>query len=168
MTPFSPDTDFLNPERIATYRLFLTRTIPEATKRLIAFKKPAWGKMTAQHMIEHLQTAVVASTIIKRSEPIAPNAGQLQARKVLLYSEERMARNLQNPIFQYGLPPYSNASLDEAKAKLLQSLTRFFEIYDGQPQAYSYNPFLGDLSVPELIAFHYKHIKHHYEQFELV
>ncbi|WP_338791269.1 hypothetical protein V9L05_01025 [Bernardetia sp. Wsw4-3y2] len=161
-------TQILEPHRITEAKLFLQTTIPAATSKLLATKKPHWGKMTPQHMIEHLYTAVIGSTIIKKTPPIPPNSNQEAFKNALIYSLEPMGRNLDNPAFRFGLPDYTNASLVEAKSKLLSSLERFFEVYQGKEDAYNFNPFLGDLHAQETLIFHYKHFKHHYTQFGLI
>lgn len=158
----------LEPHRITEAKRFLQTTIPAATAKLLATTKPHWGKMTAQHMIEHLYTAVISSTIIKNTPPVPPNSFQEEFKNALIYSVEPMARNLDNPAFRFGLPDYTNPSLAEAKAKLLSSLERFFSIYEGKDDAYNFNIFLGDLHAQETLLFHYKHFKHHYTQFGLI
>ncbi|WP_375561195.1 hypothetical protein ACE193_01160 [Bernardetia sp. OM2101] len=158
----------IEPYRLIEAKRFLQTTIPAATSKLLAITKPQWGKMTPQHMIEHLYTAVISSTIIKKTPPIPPNSNQEEAKKALIYSLADMPKNLDNPAFRFGLPDYTNPTIIEAKAKLLSSLERFFEIYEGKDDAYSFNPFLGDLQAQETLLFHYKHFKHHYTQFGLI
>jgi oxepin-CoA hydrolase/3-oxo-5,6-dehydrosuberyl-CoA semialdehyde dehydrogenase len=166
MNPTSTLT--LEPHRIAEAKRFLQTTIPAATAKFLATKKPLWGKMTAQHMIEHLYTAVVSSTIIKKTPPIPANPRQEEFKNILVYSLAPMGKNLDNPAFRFGLPDYTNPSIIEAKAKLLSSLERFFEVYEGKDDAYNFNIFLGDLHTQETLLFHYKHFKHHYTQFGLI
>lgn len=158
----------IEPQRITEAKRFLQSTIPAATAKLLATTKPHWGKMTAQHMIEHLYTAVVSSTIIKNTPPIPASPRQEEFKNALVYSLEPMAKNLDNPAFRFGLPDYTNPTIVEAKAKLLSSLERFFTIYEGKEDAYNFNPFLGDLHAQETLMFHYKHFKHHYTQFGLI
>ncbi|WP_338764827.1 hypothetical protein WAF17_00390 [Bernardetia sp. ABR2-2B] len=158
----------LEPHRIIEAKRFLQTTVPAATSKLLSVTKPHWGKMTAQHMIEHLYTAVISSTIIKKTPPIPASPNQEMFKNVLIYSPEPMAKNLDNPAFRFGLPDYTNPTIIEAKAKLLSSLERFFEVYEGKNYAYNYNPFLGDLHAQETLVFHYKHFKHHYTQFGLI
>lgn len=163
-----PTTLTLEPHRIIEAKRFLQVTIPAATSKLLAVTQPHWGKMTSQHMIEHLYTAVVSSTIIKKTPPVPPNSGQEEFKNSLIYSLEPMGKNLDNPAFRFGLPDYTNPTIVEAKAKLLSSLKRFFEIYEGKDDAYNFNLFLGDLQAQETLIFHYKHFKHHYTQFGLI
>ena len=158
----------LDAHRVGEAKAFLQTTVLSVTSKLIAEKKPLWGKMTAQHMIEHLHTTVVGSTIIKKTPPLPANASQEEGKRFLIYSPADMPKNLDNPAFRFGLPEYKNPSIAEAKTKLLFSLKRFFEIYEGKEDAYNYNPFLGDLTVDETLLFHYKHFKHHYTQFGLI
>ncbi|WP_291723357.1 hypothetical protein [Bernardetia sp.] len=158
----------LEDERVEEAIYFLQKTIPSVTPKLSSVAKPHWGKMTPQHMIEHLHTSVIASTIIKKTPPLPPNTSQKEAKQFLIYSPADMPRNLDNPAFRFGLPDYKNPSLEEAKTKLLSSLNRFFEIYEGKEEDYNFNLFFGDLHRKETIVMHHKHFKHHYMQFGLL
>ena len=148
------------------YVAFL-KTVPQSAQKLTAGKVPGWGKMTAQHMVEHMQVTVTASTIVSLKTP-QPGKLQLEAKNFLIYSPDPMPRNLDNPMFRFGLPVYTNPTIEVAKEKMAKSLDMFFKTFDNKPNAVSYNPFLGDLTYEELLVFHYKHFKHHLEQFELI
>jgi oxepin-CoA hydrolase/3-oxo-5,6-dehydrosuberyl-CoA semialdehyde dehydrogenase len=150
------------------YKDFLTQDIPEAVKKLNQDKIPLWGKMTPQHMIEHLTQSVLASTIFTLTAPRPLSNFQLEAKKRLIQSTEPFPRGLQNPIFQYGLPPYEHSTIEIAKEKLIEKIHLFFKVFEAKPEATSFNLFLGDLTFEELQIFHTKHFTHHFSQFELL
>ncbi|MBC7920447.1 MAG: hypothetical protein H7Z75_05090 [Ferruginibacter sp.] len=147
---------------------FLQTRVPQALQKIKSVHQPAWGKMTAQHMVEHLTSTVLVSTILSSKPPQTPTSQQLQTKQSLLYNAADLPRNLQNPAFQFGLPAYTNPDLETAKQKLLGSLPTFFRIYAAKPGAVSFSPFLGDLQFQEWLVFHAKHFRHHFTQFNLL
>ncbi len=124
--------------------------------------------MTAQHMVEHLHTAIITSTIVTEKVPLPPNKMQTDSRNALLYSPNEMPRNVQNPAFQFGLPAYSNANIDEAKVKLQKSIESFMKVRESKPNGIAFNSFVGDINFDEQLILHYKHFKHHFSQFGLI
>lgn len=158
----------LSVEQREEYIAFLEKKIPAALTKLRSDTMPQWGKMTAQHMVEHLQSAVMSGTIVTEKTPIAPNKMQYNSRVSLLYSPNEMPRNLQNPLFQFGLPPYSNPTIEEAKGKLLKSIDLFLRVRVQKPKGIAFSAFMGDLNFDEQLTFNYKHFKHHFTQFGLL
>ena len=59
--------------------------------------KPQWGKMTAQHMVEHLITAVQISNGKEHFECFNPPE-KLPALKRFLMSNRPLPRNFVNPV----------------------------------------------------------------------
>lgn len=151
------------------YKNFLTQTIPSALTKLRFEKKPLWGKMTAQHMVEHMAQSLVASTILNNKTEASPlNSIQSEFRNMIILSGADFPRGLQNPIFQFGLPPYQHADIEAAKSKLVEKIEQFYKIYEANPNAFNYSLFFGDLNFEETQILHFKHFKHHFSQFELL
>lgn len=147
---------------------FLQKEIPAALPKLNDSTKPLWGGMTPQQMIEHLNNVVVTGTIVTEKEPVPPTKGQTDARNFIIHSDEPLPRGLQNPTFQFGMPPNTNRTLDEAKAQLAKSIEMFFRVRSNKPTAIAFNAFLGDLNFDEQLVFHGKHFRHHFTQFNLL
>jgi len=155
-------------EKLDKCQEFLKVKIPEMVQPLRSDEVPVWGKMTPQHMIEHLAISVTGSTILSHKERKAPSEIQQGFLDSLVYSEDEMPRNVQNPMFKFGLPDYTYPDIETAKDKMLKSIDLFFRVYEKSPEAHNFNPFLGDLGFDELLVFHYKHFKHHFAQFRLL
>lgn len=150
------------------YKSYLTERIPVALQKLKFEKVPLWGKMTAQHMVEHMTQAITSSTILSLTPPRSLNAIQIQARQLLLESDADFPRGLQNPMFQFGLPPYEHADIEIAKNKLIEKINLFYKVFEAKPTATTFNLFLGDITFEECQKAHAKHFKHHFTQFELL
>jgi len=58
----------LEPHRVIEAKRFLQSTIPAATSKLLSVTKPHWGKMTAQHMIEHLSFRLLQMKLLPTSK----------------------------------------------------------------------------------------------------
>jgi hypothetical protein len=147
------------------YRHFLTNEIPKAITKINFDTKPLWGKMTAQHMIEHLIHSTIVSTILTHQPAKAPNAFQYKWKNEIIVGIEEMPRNIQNPLFQFGLPPYRFEKFEDSQKNLIEKIKVFYTLYDKTPSGVNFQSFFGDLDFEELQRFHYKHFKHHFTQF---
>lgn len=158
----------ISSEKLEFYTNFLKNVVPEALEKLTIDTKAEWGKMKPQDMVEHLEVALLSSAIVKNSAPAPPNSAQAPFKETLIYTDTEMARNVQNPLLQYGLPPHKYSDLETAKAKLVEKMGLFFRSFENKENAISLNIFLGDLNFDEWKVFHYKHFKHHFTQFGLL
>ncbi len=147
------------------YRHFLTTIIPQAISKLKIETKPLWGKMTAQHMVEHMAHTVIVSTIFTHQPAKEPNMFQAKWKNDLVISEDDFPRNLKNPLFQFGLPPYKFTNFEEAQKHLIEKIKGFYSVYDKNKEGVNFQSFFGDLHFEELQRLHYKHFKHHFTQF---
>ncbi len=147
------------------YRHFLTNIIPQAITKINFDTKPLWGKMTAQHMIEHLIHSTIVSTILTHQPAKAPNAFQNKWKTEIIINPEEMPRNLQNPLFQFGLPPYKFERFEDAQKNLIEKIKLFYTLYEKTPSGVNFQSFFGDLNFEELQRYHYKHFRHHFNQF---
>lgn len=157
----------IDSEKVAFYESFFKETVPQLLEKLTPETQGLWGKMKVQDMIEHLEVAIIASTILENPPAKVPNKNQKEARE-LIYTDIPMARNLYNPTLQYGLPPLKYPSLEVAIEKLSDKIKIFFKFFNRKPNNHSLNMFLGDLNYAENLAFHYKHFTHHLTQFGLI
>jgi oxepin-CoA hydrolase/3-oxo-5,6-dehydrosuberyl-CoA semialdehyde dehydrogenase len=131
-------------------------------------KKPAWGKMTPQHMVEHLTLTLQSSNgKITISECITPPE-KLNASKRFLMSSRPLPRNFINTVIGAELKPLSNPDLESAKKELSTELADFENFYRTNPQKKPIHATFGPLNKEEWIQFHKKHFRHHLEQFELL
>lgn len=130
--------------------------------------KPLWGKMTAQHMVEHLCQAVQLSNgKLEISECMNPDE-KLPILKRVLMSSRPLPQNFVNTVIGAELKPLKNENIDEAITELEKELNKIDEFFDLNTESKPINPTFGPLNKEEWIQFHKKHFTHHMKQFGLV
>ncbi len=136
-------------------------------KKLTNETKPLWGKMSAQHMVEHLILAAKMSNGKLKYECFNPPE-KLPVLKKFLTSSRPLPRNFINPAIGEDLIPLEFDSLEIAKEALIHEMTDHFNYFIKYPDAVLTNVTFGDLSKNEWEVFHIKHITHHLNQFGLI
>lgn len=159
---------FLEVDAKEKYEKFLRDVVPVAIQKLKEDSKPQWGDMLPRHMVEHLEVALTGSTIVREGTPKELEGTRKEIKEQLIYSPQPMPKFLQNPMFEGGLPPFRHPDLETAKSALLKWLEKFFKTYEKSPEHFAFGMFLGDLFYEEWLVFHYKHLTHHFTQFELI
>jgi oxepin-CoA hydrolase/3-oxo-5,6-dehydrosuberyl-CoA semialdehyde dehydrogenase len=130
--------------------------------------KPEWGKMSSQHMVEHLILAVQSSNgTLEISDFITPPA-KLNVAKRFLMSDRPLPKNFVNTIIGEGLKPLINPDLDSAKKKFFEEIEKFENFFIDHPESKPINATFGPLNKEEWIQFHKKHFTHHFQQFGIV
>ena len=129
----------------------------------------SWGKMNAVQMVEHLNDFFNVS-IVKLVFPLITPEEYLPRYREFLYSEKEFKENTKAPSAVLGeLPlPIRAASLGAAKEQLEETVTAFFYYFEKDPIKKTMHPVFGMLSFDEWIMLHYKHVKHHFRQFNLI
>ncbi len=136
-------------------------------KKLNIETKPLWGKMSAQHMVEHLILAARMSNGKLKYECFIPQE-KLNVLKKFLTSSRPLPRNFVNPAIGEELIPLEFDSLEIAKELLMHEMMNHFDYFSKYPDAVLTNVTFGDLNKDEWAIFHLKHITHHFNQFGLV
>lgn len=129
--------------------------------------KPLWGKMTPQHMIEHLILAVRTSNGKLKIECFNPPE-KIPTLKRFLMSSRPLPKEFINPVIGPDLLPLEFISLAEAVNNLKLEINDYILYFENNPQAVLTNPTFGDLNRDEWIVFHNKHFTHHLQQFGLI
>ena len=128
---------------------------------------PLWGKMTSQHMVEHLILAMrMSSGKIKLGCFNPPE--KLPALKRFLISSRPLPKLFVNPTIGENLLPLEYSSLEEAKKILNQEITDYLKYFELNPEAKTVNVTFGELNKDEWDIFHQKHFAHHFSQFGLI
>jgi len=130
-------------------------------------QKPVWGKMSAQHMVEHLILAVKMGNGKLKLECINP-ADKLPKLKKFLMSSRPMPKGFVNPVIGMDNLPLNYPSLDEAMSKLKEEIEDYYRFFEENPDAKPVNVTFGELNKTEWDHFHKKHFTHHLEQFGLL
>lgn len=137
--------------------------------RLHADKKPVWGKMNAQQMVEHLALFVGLSTE-KIHFPLAVVEEELPKYKSFLMSDKMFRENTKAPASVLDANPLPEVfdCLDTSIEKLKEAIDEFFSFFTAQPDKTTLHPAFGWLNYEEWLMLHYKHAHHHLRQFQLL
>lgn len=127
--------------------------------------QPKWGKMTVQHMTEHMARegfgwarGKVAHTLHTPEEHVA----KMQA---FILTDKPFRENTPNALMGAELPELMYASQSEALQYLNSEISDFFTAFEAQPEMTVLNPFFGQLDFALSIHLLYKHSVHHLKQF---
>lgn len=130
--------------------------------------KPAWGILTPQHMIEHMEYFVQIGLGTIESEITTPEK-YLERTQDSLWNHRPMPKNYQHPNLKKGeLEDLKYESLEEAKAKLVESLQAVEAKFEEDPNYLALNPVFGYLDKYEWKLLCTKHFQHHFGQFGLL
>ena len=149
---------------IETYKQFLTQQVPEMLVHLKADTEPQWGRMTAQHMLEHLAKITKSSIKTYGVPPTEPTEGQRKFKAFIV--EGHPFRK--NDSKKSTLEDLHYATFEEAHQAVLDAVHRFYTTFTQNPDLQPYTPIMGTLTFEELQRFHHKHYRHHFEQFGLL
>ncbi len=134
--------------------------------QLEANKKPLWGKMTAQRMVEHL------SDTLKLAKGEIPTKLEIPEEKVdkaraFLYSEHPMPVD-----FKASFAPENmelrNESIDLAIDEFTINWIEFENLFEENTDLKTLHPNFGMLNYDDWNKLNSKHLTHHLKQFELL
>jgi oxepin-CoA hydrolase/3-oxo-5,6-dehydrosuberyl-CoA semialdehyde dehydrogenase len=128
-----------------------------------------WGKMNARQMLEHLNDFYEVS-FEKIIFPLITAEEHLPKYREFLYSEKPFKENTKAPAAVLGEEPspIRTASLQAAKDLLKQTVEYFFNYFQKDPLIKTSHPVFGALNYDEWVMLHYKHVTHHFKQFNLL
>jgi len=130
-------------------------------------QKPLWGKMTPQHMVEHLILAVKMSNGKLRLECFNPPE-KIPSLKRFLMSSRPMPKLFMNPVIGEDLRQLEYSSFQKAMEKLKNEIDDYIIFFEKNPDAKTVNVTLSELNKEEWDVFHQKHFTHHLSQFGLL
>ena len=126
-----------------------------------------FGKLTPQHMIEHLAFAVSYSNG-NREYPLMIDAEKAeQIKKFTIHTTERIPPGFKSPLLGDDLPELKCNSIDEAIASLEKELDDFDRYFREKPDRKVMQPVMGELGHDDWVTYHNRHIAHHLSQFGL-
>jgi len=129
--------------------------------------KALWGKMTAQHMVEHLVQAVQMGNGKLKVECFNPPE-KIPTLKRFLMSERPLPKLFINPLIGPDLLPLKFTNLDDAKENLKKEVDDYELYFQKNPEVKPVNATFGELNKEEWDKFHKKHFTHHLSQFGLI
>ncbi len=145
----------------------ITNNYLKLLKKLDPQKKPLWGKMTPQHMVEHLILAVQMSNRKLKLKCFNPPE-KIPSLKRFLMSSKPLPKLFVNPLIGDNLLPLEYSSIEEALEKLKTEIDDYVKFFDNNPSAKAVNVTFGELNREEWDVFHKKHFTHHLAQFGLL
>lgn len=129
---------------------------------------PAWGILTPQHMIEHMEYFVQIGLGNIESEITTPEKYRERTQDSL-WNHKPMPKNFQHPNLKKGeLEDLKHESLAEAKVKLVEALREVEAKFDEDSEYKALNPVFGYLDRYEWKLLCRKHFQHHFGQFGLL
>ena len=136
---------------------------------LSADTKGKWGKMNAQQMVEHVSAFFNVSTEKLKFNLVTPEE-QLPKYKEFLYSDKEFRENTKAPATVLGdeTLPLQYPSVSIAIQKLHLAVENFINYFKNESGKKTLHPVFGMLSFDEWILLHFKHVRHHLRQFELL
>ena len=129
-------------------------------------QKPLWGKMTPQHMVEHLILSVQMSNGQLELKCVS-QPDKLPTLKRFLLSERPLPKEYINPYIGPNLLPLKYSSLNEGVVNLEEEINNYNEFFILNPDIKTVHVTFGELNKLEWDRFHSKHFIHHFTQFDL-
>lgn len=128
---------------------------------------PQWGKMSFQHMVEHMVLVFKnANGKLKTTEMKTP-AEQIPAFQAFIRSDKVFRENTKSPAFPAEPLPLHFENTTQAIDKLEKEVADFITVYESNPGLTITNPVFGDLDYELATQLLYKHALHHLKQFSL-
>jgi len=146
---------------------FFDQLFAECVANLDENTPPLWGKMTPQHMIEHLVWAFECSTGALEV-PCHTPANLLERVKRFLYDHRPTPQEFKNPLLGENPLPFRFPFFADAKDALHKDVARFIDHFRDQPNASHVHPIFGPLGAEEWQRSQFKHCYHHLLQFGVI
>lgn len=136
----------------------------EKLNQLRADQKPLWGKMTPQHMVEHLYKAI-QSSINEISLNVYTEERKIPVLKKLFLGDRALPKEFMNPAIGPELMQLEFEDMNNAINELRNVMQRYEQFFIDNPSFKTAHPIFGHLNKEEWDTFHQKHFKHHLSQF---
>lgn len=141
-------------------------TVLTHLNKLTADKKPAWGKMSAQRMVEHLTDTIRIATREQPQELIIPEE-KVERMVAFLYTDKPMAQNMEVPFAKEGTP-LRNEELELAIDEFVDVYLEFQELFAQNPELKTVHAYYGPLNYEQWELLNKKHLTHHFTQFGIL
>jgi len=128
--------------------------------------KPAWGRMDAQQMVEHLILVFELSNGLKSSPILTPDK-YIEKSQTFLMSDEPLPKNFVAKFIPENPVSHSNKNFNIAVNELVIALHTYHSYWRGKEEHTLNHPVFGELNKKMWDQVHNKHITHHLLQFGL-
>ena len=131
--------------------------------------KAKWGRLTPQHMIEHLEfTYRIASGEYQDFEIATPEK-ILEKVQDTLYDYDPFPEEVDFPLHKKGeLEDLRHTNLDTAKKMLLEAREEYLTYFKENPESVTKNAVFGEINKYEWYLLERKHLNHHFKQFGII
>ena len=146
------------------------RSIQKTLNGLTETTQANWGKMSPQHMLEHLEDGILVSLGEPEADQCFTPEENLEKWQDSLYTHRKMPKDFLAPFMNANgsLQELRHKNLDAAKQSFLENLKKFVIYYKENPEAEHMNYVFGKLNKEMWELLHKKHFTHHFEQFGLI
>jgi hypothetical protein len=141
-------------------------TVLTHLNKLKAETKPAWGKMSAQRMVEHLTDTLRIATGENPQELLIPE-DKVERMVAFLYSDKPMAQNMEVPFAKEGTP-LRHEELELAVDEFVDVYLEFQELFAQNPELKTVHAYYGPLDYEQWNLLNKKHLTHHFTQFGIL
>jgi len=129
---------------------------------------PLFGKMSPQHMVEHLSFALMFSNGSWPQTCYYPERIAQRIKASVIDSDKELPVGFKAPMLDEDPSVLTNPDLKTAIVMLFTELELFDTYFTHHKDATPTNPTMGALNYSEWVVFHNKHFHHHFKQFGLV
>lgn len=140
---------------------------PQMLQKLQPEAQPIWGAMNALQMVDHLRVGFVLMRTMKACDLLIPEE-RLEDSRAHLMSDRNFMKSVPKPQIYTSLEKVDYLDLQAAKDAFLEELQVFNTHTQTTPAFFSAHPYYGKLNAAQTRQLNYKHIKHHFSQFQLL
>ncbi|MBC7865817.1 MAG: DUF1569 domain-containing protein [Bacteroidia bacterium] len=145
-----------------------TPALKNTFSKLKADAKPQFGKMSPQHIVEHLCSIIKISSGKKISKFYFTQEEADKLKAKLIYGDAELSPGIKNPALGDEPPALVHSDLNAALEELYIEITYFETHYKENPGITHTHPRMGELKHEEWHVVHNKHFAHHFRQFQLL
>ncbi len=147
---------------------FFENRLPGLLQKLTPDMQPAWGKMTAHHMVEHLAWVIDGAMGKWKVTVITPEEKLPRVRQ-FIYSNYAISKNFEHPDMPANgeLPRLQTAGVEAAIEAFWQKWAEFDAFMAANPDKRTNHVVFGPLNYDEWRFMQFKHVVHHLTQFGL-
>jgi hypothetical protein len=145
-----------------------TSELKNTLSKLSPDAKPLWGKMTPQHVVEHLTGIVKVSSGKKIVQQFLTKEEGEALKSKLIYGDAELVAGIKSPLLGDEPPALIHANMNDALEELFSEISYFENYYKGNPDATHTHPRMGELKFSEWLVIQNKHFAHHFRQYGLI
>jgi hypothetical protein len=147
---------------------FLQHKVIPLLRNAESSNQPKWGKMSFQHMVEHMVLVMKNANGKLKVEEMKTPPEHIQAFQDFIMSDKVFRENTKSPAFPEDPLPLRFSSVQEGIDKLEKEIKDYFNVYEATPGLKITNPVFGELDYEHSLTLLYKHAQHHLKQFGLL